>query len=125
MTKKKGSSSSKGSDVRSSGVEAEDEFRARPFAQMDIVDRPQVSRKNAWEVDHEAEEIARTVQTPGKAVRLAFRNMEHIVKVQMALRGRVAKHGLVMRYKTDAEDRLVCWAEKPAKPAEKPKEKKT
>ena len=84
----------------------------RPFVGMDIVDRPATGSKALWHVDREADAIIKTVQTPGKAVRLAFRNIEHIVRIQMALRGRVAKQGLVMRYKTDPENRLICWAER-------------
>lgn len=94
--------------------------RRSPIVGMEIVDRPATGSKNTWQVDSEADAIAKTVQTPGKAVRLAFRNIQHIVKIQMALRGRVAKHGLIMRYKTDPENRLVCWAERA-----KEKEKKT
>ena len=90
----------------------------RPFVGMEIVDRQATGSKALWQVDKEADAIAKTVQMPGKAVRLAFRNIEHIVRIQMALRGRVAKHGLVMRYKTDPENRLICWAER-AQPKEK------
>ena len=91
-----------------------------PIVGLDIVERPLGGPKNAWPVEKEASMIAETVQTPGKAIRLAFRNMEQIVKIQMALRARVAKHGLVMRYKTDPENRLICWAERAPERKEKP-----
>lgn len=97
--------------------EVHDEME-QPILGFEIVERPQGGAKGAWPVEKEASLIAETVQTPGRAVRLAFRNIEQIVRIQMALRSRVAKHGLVMRYKRDpaAENRLICWAERaPAK----------
>ena len=94
------------------GEQPEQPEHERPFVGMDIVDRPATGSKALWQVDREADAIIRTAQMPGKAVRLAFRNIEHIVRIQMALRGRVAKQGLVMRYKTDPENRLICWAER-------------
>src|SRR5690349_3147756 len=97
----------------------------KPIIGLEIVERPARGSKGQWPVEREANMIAETVSTPGKAVRLAFRNIEQIVRIQMALRSRVAKHGLVMRYKQDpsAENRLICWAERIPEKAEK-KEKK-
>ncbi len=82
----------------------------QPILQMDIVERP-LATKMTWPISEEAKAILDTVET-GKAVRLKFRSSEEAKKIQMALRHIVTKKGLAMRYRRDASDRIVCWAEK-------------
>lgn len=89
-----------------------------PITEMEMVERP-LSTKHQWPITREAEAIAKTVET-GKAVRLSFRSLDEAKKVQMALRHFVAKKGLTMRYRKDAADRLVCWAEKMSSRAGEP-----
>lgn len=87
------------------------------LVEMEEVERP-LSAKAMWPVEPQAKAIAHTVET-GKALRLKFRNAEELRKIQMALRHLVSKQGLVMRYRKDAADRIVAWAEK-VKQAGKP-----
>lgn len=80
------------------------------LVEMEEVERP-LSSKSTWPIEGEAKAIASTVET-GKALRLKFRNAEELRKIQMALRHLISKQGLVMRYRKDAADRIIAWAEK-------------
>jgi hypothetical protein len=81
-----------------------------PIVSMEVVERP-LGVKNTWPVMEEVKAIVQTVET-GKAVKLAFRTGEELKKIQMALRHAVSKEGLTMRYRKDAGDRIIAWAEK-------------
>jgi hypothetical protein len=82
------------------------------FTSVEVVERPSGGTKLAWPIVKEAEMIAATLSDERKAIRLTPRNMEHVGKLQMALRHLLSKKDLVMRYRKDAQGRIVCWAEK-------------